>query len=506
MDNEFKGFIGPSYQLLSKYAAIERCVNFFPEVVEDPSESKSRIVLFPTPCTGLYSAQAATAPCRGLLELNGILLVVNGSTLYQFLSPTTVPPNGQFIPIGDINNDGLPVTMIANGVTNSNQQVLISTQSDHAYICVPSAGTLLDLSTVPGFMGGRGAAFLDDYFISLIPGTNGFQISAINDGTSWDAADVAFTEGQSDELLNLIADREYLWLYGTRRSEIWYNQGGQFFPFAIQPGAFIEIGLGSFSVLIQADNSIFFLGRSMRGGLILWRTNDLNPLRVSNHAVETAWASYETVTDAVAYSFVWRGHTFVRAIFPQAQKAWTYDVAASRSLGYSVWHENNFTDNNGQQWAPIERTHAYFEGVHVVGSWGQDGFPGTLYQFTDSTNLPPNPVLLERQSRDGGNTWGAERQVQAGAAGQYEIRWISNLWAEARDCVFWVRCVDYGDAGGMFPILRDRICPHIFNGNQRNYYRRLEIEGNKAIGSEGGAVGGFWGLVNAYLTFEQGQN
>ena len=518
MDTNFKGFIGGFGQLLSKYAGVERCVNFFPEVVETPDEPKSKLVLFPTPCTGIYSARAAQyGPCRGLLELNGILIGVNGATVYQFTPPSPALPMGQFVPYGIIDNDGLPISMIANGVTNSNQQVFIVTQSGHAYILDADGSNpppLTDLGTVPGFAAGTGAAFLDDYFISIIPRTNGFQISSINDGLTWDQADEAFTQGQSDTLVNLIADREYLWLFGNRRSEIWYNQGGQFFPFAIQPGAFLEIGLQAFGSLIQADNSIFWIGQDKRGGLSAWRSNGLTPIRVSNHAVETAWSKYPTasITAATSYSFLWRGHTFVRTIFPPNPATgfkgagWTYDCAASRQLGYATWHENSFTDGNGQQWAPLERAHAYFQGTHVVGSGGQDGFPGALYQFTDSTELPPNPQLLIRQSTDGGNTFGAERQVPAGASGQYEIRWISNLWRAARDCVFWVRCIDYGEAGGMFPITRDRICPHLYDGNQRMYYRRLEIEGNKAIGSQGGTTTGFWGLVNAYLTTEEGQN
>jgi len=379
-------------------------------------------------------------------------------------------------------DDGAPVFMTANGVTTINQQIFI-VSGGQGYIYVPATGVFTALSSVPGFQGGQGATFLDDYFISLIPGTNGFQISGINDGTAWDPSDVAYTQGQSDTLVNLIADREYLWLFGGRRSEIWYNQGGQFFPFAIQPGAFLEVGLQASASLVQADNSLFWIGQDKRGGLSAWRANGLVPTRVSNHAVEWAWSQYTTVNDCVAYSFQWRGHIFIRFIFPTAKAAWTYDCVASRLLGYAVWHENTFTDGNGIPQAPIERSHAYFQGVHVVGSGGIDGFPGTLYQFTDATIIPENPVILLRLSRDGGKTYGPEYQLPVGKIGEYSKRVIKNLLGAARDLVVEVTCVDYGDANGVFPITRKRVCPHLFSENHLVYYSRLEIEVQKGIGS-----------------------
>lgn len=481
----FEGFCGASYQNISKYAAVEQSINFFPEVVEDPDEKKARVILVPTPGTAVYSespygvARACNQPSRALLELNGRLFGVNGNAFFQDF--TEIGGGGPFH-WGTVANDAAnsPAYMIANGVATQQQQIFTSA-SDKGYI-FDLNGVFTALSTVPGFVAGRGAAFLDDFFISIIPGTNGFQISAINNGRLWDPADVAYTQGQSDILVNLIADREYLWLFGGRRSEIWYNQGGQFFPFAIQPGAFLEIGLQAAGSLIQADNSIFWIGLDKRGGLSAWRANGLTPIRVTNHAVEAAWQRYPTVNDAFAYSFLWRGHTFVRFIFPTAKAAWTYDCAASRMLGYSAWHRNNFTGANGIQSAPVERTHAYINGHHVVGSGGVDGFPGTLYQFTDNTLLPADPYLILRFSKDGGNTFGPERKLYIGKVGEYEKRCLTNLLGAARDGVFWVRCIDYGECGGIFPIVRDRICPHIFNENKLVTYRRLEIEAQKGIG------------------------
>ncbi len=424
---------------------------------------------------------------------------INGDVLFKFDAPSDAFPDGKWSIEGSVAGDGNPAYMIANGVTNANQQIFISSVN-HGYILVPDV-TFVDLSTLPGFIAGQGAAFLDNYFVSIIPGTNGFQVSALNDGLTWDPLAVAYMQGQSDNLVNLIADREYLWLFGSRRSEIWYNAGTSPVPFAIQPGAFMECGLGAQASLVQADNTLFWIGQDKRGGLSAWRANGFNPLRITNHAVEYAWARYSTVADCTAYAFLWRGHTFVRFIFPTAQAGWTYDCAASQMLGYPVWHENTFTDGAGNTLAPLERTHAYFQGAHVVGSGGADDHAGALWEFTDNTTIAVDPVVQLRWSDDGGNTYGPELQIPVGRVGEYEKRVIANLLGSGRDRVFWVRCVDYGDGGGnlpitgQFPIIRDRICPHLSSENKRIFYKRLELEVQRGIGFEVGATTPLSGVV-----------
>ena len=504
------GFIGPSYLSMSKYASVERCVNFYLEVVEDPHENKSRQILYPCPLAGYLSGQPPAGlrqRNRGLLEVNGRVFGVNGTQMFEYITPyntvagTTAGQFGGWSIIGTIVDDGDPVSMIANGVnagnpaSNTNQQIFVTTSSGNGYIYT-LGGVFTNLGTVPGFMAGQGAAFLDDFFISIITGTNGFQISKQNDGTQWDNTQVAYTQGQSDALSAIIADREYLWLLGSRRSEIWYNSGAQFFPFAIQPGAFLEIGIQAWHTLVQADNSLFWMGQDKRGGLSFWRANGLIPIRVSNHAVEQMWASYAKVSDAFAYSFLWRGHTFIRIIFPSANAGWTYDAAASQQLGYAVWHENSFTDSNGNSLAPFEGAHCYVapensytgQGFHIIGSRGADGNPGALYTFTDQTIIDADPALLLRYSNDGGNTWGSERPIKVGKVGDYTKRARAILCGAGRDRVIWVRCNDYGncpqnpDGTGGFTMTRDRISPHDFDENKYIRYSSYEFEVNKGIG------------------------
>ena len=512
---EFAGFIGPSYAGKSKYAAIEKCLNFYPEVLGTPSPEKAKVVLYPTPGTGYVSGGSDfPQPNRGLLQLNGRIFGVNGSTFFEFILPTPSFPSGAWYNWGAVADDGLPVCMVANGVITTEQQIFISS-AGQGYVW--SLGNVFsDLSLEPQFLAGTGAAFINGYFASIIDGTNGFQISNVNSGAlgNWDSLDVAYAQGQSDTLVNLISDHGYLWLFGNRHIQLWYavqNPGPLDFPFAPQQGAFIEIGLEAATSLTKADNSLFWLGASSQGGRIAYRTSGINPVRISNHAIEQEWAKYSTVADTWTYSFEWDGHTFVRFIFPTAGKGWTYDCAASADLGMPIWHENAFTQANGVLTAPLERGYCFLNGVHYVGGGAVTGHPGAIYKFTTATYIPEDPVAILLWSNDGGNTWGPEYEVPVGNQGEYVYRVQANLLGSGRDRVFWLRCIDKGEcaltsttAEGEFYITRDRICPHLYHEYNLNTYHQLEIECQRGIGSANGEVDKFWALISAYLYFSPG--
>jgi len=54
----------------------------------------------------------------------------------------------------------------------------------------------------------------------------------------------------------------------------------------------------------------------------------------------------------------------------------------------------------------------------------------------------PNPVVMVRASRDGGRTWGSERQLSAGRVGRYVQRLNAWRWGSGRQWVFEISCTD----------------------------------------------------------------
>lgn len=488
------GFTGTSYVGESQAAAFEQTVNYYQETPEVPNEQKQGPWLYPTPGLAEFGANPpqVTGRARGKLEFNGAAWCVNG-TDFCFIAA-----NGGLQSFGTVVDDGLPVTMCAGKPSPdfASGQIAIAS-GGHLYIY--DGGTFNEVPIGDDFFGADCITWLDGYFIALQRRYSQFQISALNNGALWNGADVSGTLGQADKIQMCIADKEYLYLLGGRRGEIWYNSGNAGFPFQIESGAFIEDGIGANNSLCQSNNSIYWLDQSARGGVSAVRSEGLITRRVSTHAIERAWSNknpnkgkvYSTVADCLTYSFIWKGHTCIKWIFPTADASWLYDATESDKVGYPVWTESTFTDADGETHACLERDHCYAYGLHILGAGPAAGAPGVVYTFDDSTyydaphtgsafagfpivrdrivRLPwngglrqffdgiefaiqsgvgieggqgANPVMLLRISRDGGKTWGPEKRISIGKGGDYGLRATARLLGSYRDGAIWVRITD----------------------------------------------------------------
>lgn len=585
----FAGFTGPAYQSESQTAALERTVNYYQESPEVPNEQKPGPWLYPRAGSKQFGPVPAVVPLgvREMIEfdgngvLDGAVFGVSGSRFWQ------LGADGTQTDLGAVIDDGLPAIIEANAASVG--QVAVASGGR---LYVLNDGIFAEIPIGDDFFGARGLAFMDGYFavLSDVANHQQFQICSLNNGLSWNGADIGLLLGQADPLQALVANQEYFLFLGSRRGQLWYNTGNAGFPFAIESGAFIEVGTNAPASAIQADSTLFWIGQDARGANVAMRLQGLRSQRISTHAVEFAWSNkdpdkgkvYPTTADCICYAITWNGHQLVRYIFPTADAGWEYDITESARVGYDVWEEISFTDGNGGTHAPLERAHCYAFGLHLIGSGGADGAPGAIYQIDASTyadavgspsgrlvdrvesgqilgdlsavavsifdaqitsvpaypappfyflfgegtgspelvlctalsplpfsqatltiqraqggtiaqawatntpfqlvssagfpltrdrivRLPWNgglrqfldrleffvqpgvgldsgqgadPVMLIRISRDGGRTWGAERQIRLGAGGQYGLRAIANRLGSYRDGALWVRITD----------------------------------------------------------------
>lgn len=352
-------FVGGSYQSRSLAFDAQRSVNLFP-VISETGTSRSTAMLTSTPGHRKWF-DVGDGPIRGLLRVDAqTLLVASGDKLYR------VNHSKSSTELGAIAGAGL-VHMASNG-----NQVMVATRG---------AGYFLELSnlaltriTVDGFAGADAVAFLDGYFVWNRPGTGEFAISQLY-GKNIDALDYATAEGAPDKLVGLIADHRELWLFGESTTEVWYTSGDPDFPMARVSNAFIEHGCAAPGSVSKLDNTVFWLGADTSGQGMLWRANGYTPQRVSTFAVEHAWAKYERIDDAEAFTYQQGGHSFYVISFPSANATWVYDVAAN------LWHERAWREPTGMNRLHRVRghVHAHFAGQHLVG----DHETGRIYALDE---------------------------------------------------------------------------------------------------------------------------
>lgn len=450
MSIDFAGFCGPSYAFENKYAAVERLVNWYTVANESLGERKFRMCLATSPGNKQFCDLPVAAPFnqpnRGLIENRGKVFGVNGNLAFQLSEA------GVFTDLGRVTNDNAPVSMVANG----NDQVFIAS-ANNGYV-IDAAGVLSQV--LAGFLGAVFSTFQDGYIVNVIPDSNAFQISGtdaapLGDATKWSDANRQNLAGQADKLAACISSREYLRFFGHRRSEVFANVGNNGiggFPFQNYNSTFIETGIGAPFSLADMGDSFMWLGQDARGQRACWRDHAFTPQRASNYAVEQFWQTYDRTDDAIAFPYIWKGHLIYRITFPSAYQStvrfplgatsgaltsatWEYDATQSDLLGRPIWNERQYLTGLGFLQGRSELFHCYAFGKHLVGSGGVDGNPGAIYEMSDTTFT---------------------------------------------DCG-----VDAAGAQSARPIVRDRICPHIYNSNHRVIYDKIEFDLTRGVGLDG---------------------
>jgi len=434
-------FATNSYTSNSLPLSAQRCVNAYAErEPPPPGGAKSPIAVFGAPGLTAF-AICGTGPVRGMHVMGGLLYVVSGQTLYSVSSTGVVTTLG-----GAVTGNGV-VSMADNGTQ------LCIVNGTNGYIYSVSLGFVV--ISDPNFHAANVVTFFDNVFVFNWAGTNKFFISNTLDGLNYNGLAFGSAEVTSANLFSVVNQQETLLLFSGDHTETWYDAGAVNMPFLRVDGATIERGCAAALTTVKEDNSVFFLGND----LIFYRLNITQPVRVSTHAIEDAWQSYSTVSDAFAFSYTFEGHKFVVITFPTANKTWVYDISTG------LWHERESLDMNNRtygRWRGNCYAQCYNHGL--VG----DQFSGAIgyldrVNFTEFGNTmrevlvsPPlsnerkrtfvslfeldvetgvglptgqgsDPQIMLDWSRDGGRTFvGLSLWDTMGKIGQYltRVRWL----------------------------------------------------------------------------------
>jgi hypothetical protein len=312
-------FATNSYSSKSLPVSAQRVVNCYAE--KEPPDAKTQVAVFGTP--GMVNfATCGTGPVRGFTFMGGTAYVVSGQRLYSLTSAGVATDIGGAIA-------GAAVVSMAN---NGTQVCIVN--GINGYIWSLTSG--FQVITDPNFYPANTTTFFDNYFVFDKANTNFFFISNSLDGTTYSGTDFAAAEVSSDYVLSIVNQQENLLIFGQKTIESWYDAGAVNFPFQRTGASTIERGCAALRTPIKEDNSVFFLGDD----LMFYRLNGVQLLRVSTHAIEQAWQSYSTVSDAYTFSYTFEGHKFVNLVFPTANASWVLDI----STGY--WHERESWDQN----------------------------------------------------------------------------------------------------------------------------------------------------------------
>ena len=459
-------------------------MGLYPEQSESAG-AKTAISLMHTPGMSLpvYSLPETAIP--GQFEVNGRGFVA-GAKLYEVFA------NGTSNVLGTLNGPPLTPTQIFSCQTH----LLIQSNGSLFIYCLTafidannvahSAGSFFAVDMTQ-FNGGSGSVlqieFMDGYFFASIKNSNTFQVSQLEDGTSWSGLFIATISRFPDNIVSMKVDHEILWFMSGKNIIGYYDCGAGYPPFIPVEQLFLVDGCGATFGTVTIADTIGWIEANDRGwGKAKIMGNGVGQ-RVSTLAVELAWQKYPTIADAVSYAYQIDGHDFWQISFPSAfgglGATWVYDFQTG------LWHQEGFWIGGaaGFYGYGMHRSisHMFLFNKHLVGDWKTGNiyersidyytdfgnvmrpwrrtpiiskenkwiyFP--MIEFDIETGLGPMPPLLDgnQQPRDpqcmmawsnnAAKTWSNTRYLNCGQAGDYDARVRSVMMGRARK-----RCYDW---------------------------------------------------------------
>ncbi len=437
--------IGPSGQLADRKAGSQRSVNLRLRLSDETGalvletvEGLRTVVTMPAEIRGLYTSD----------EVSARHFVVAGSTLYE------VAANGTYTARGALASSSGFVSM-KNGLYQ-----LIIVDGANGYVFTYATNTLAQI-TDPDWRGSRWVEELNGTFI-FVPydQPDQFYISAIDDGSNFDALDFSSSDAQPDPIVTHRVMKQELFLFNRRSTEVWIYDGAADFPLVRYNSTPIDIGCVGLRAAIVTSDSMFWIGNTGVGSAIVYEMRGHQPFRVSSDAVEQALSLSTDISQARIWCYQIQGAEFIGITAPGVATTWVYNLAVQQ------WHEQALLLNGEWiQW-PADKIN-YFAGLHYASSgstlYALDasidtvagaamGFERTWPHLVNPSMEPVSYRGLEVSlttgsggditleiSNDGGSVWGSPLRRTLGAIGRRmeRIRWLG--LGSAVDRVFRLR-------------------------------------------------------------------
>lgn len=387
-------------------------INMF---LEQAKTSENQIALISR--EGLaQSSSVGTGPINGIFSKKGCfggdIFSVSNNTLYRNTSS-----------LGAITGTG-PAS-----IDGSDNEVVV-TRGGTAY---SYNGTNLAAIAFPDSANVRAVCFINGRFVFARDASAKFYWSNILDGRTVDALNFATAERQPDQLLDVIARGDILWLLGQATIEAWSNDGSSAnIPFSRIEQVVFDTGTIATGCTVLADNTIFTIasdGRFSRMGDVLER--------VSDHGIEE-----QILASATRKLFTWKyqGHEFIGirldsetlvydcatrefCELQSSQGNWIAQCAAMQSdiayFGHSSTGQIMIFDGWSDLGDEMERRFTVAQQldapatINNVRLWANAGHTEVL------SGQGSSPTVEMRYSRDAGNTFSSFDGANLGAAGHY---------------------------------------------------------------------------------------
>ncbi|GEM_PF-682824 len=388
-------FIGPTYASRSNNIAVDRSINFYPEINQE--DSKDVVSLIGTPGTQYFTGTGASV-VREMHAFNGLMYVVIGNSLYS------VNTGGVYsVVLGTLQTSIGRISMADNGLASNglggNQLAIADGTAFYIYNVVSGVfSTTLTTISAPWTGAPTHVIFLDGYFIVTIGNSMISYASNLFDGTTWGSLAYAQATSSKDNLKTVADLSEQIWFIKQNTSECWYNNGvatAVGFPYSRVAAGVIDAGTPAEWSVARMQSSLYMLGcvrNNEQGEMIgICQLTGGSISVVSPVAINYQISQWPRLDDAFGYCYSEGGHSFYVLTSPSANQTFVYDATTQMCHERSTYSNNPYQINRH-----ISNCYCFFNNNHYVGDWQS----GNIYNMSSSIYTDNGqPIINIRQAQ-----------------------------------------------------------------------------------------------------------
>jgi hypothetical protein len=361
----FDSFVGSAYAAAASYQDDQRSINWYVEYDKNDG-AKVPKALLGAPGLQDLGQSAFTGEVRGMYvtsEPNLAIVVVGARVLSMIPLPSAIGqrPSFQYAVLGELDTFKGPVSI------RDNASARIVTIVDGVSLYTYNMNTKdFAKSADPAFLGSSLVTEVDGWFTFSKPETQIFYTSPLywNGISSFDGTYFALKDNAHDDTVAIIELNRQIWLLGTETTEIWYNAGGQYFPWARLQGTLQQIGCAAPFSVVRYSGGLIWLSQSDRGNSDVVMTRGYEYQDITNPAISYILNQYAYVGDAIGYVYDEEGHEFYVLILPTANVTWVFDLTTGE------WHQRaSFDPVTGQFNRQRANCVMNFQGMIIVGDY-----------------------------------------------------------------------------------------------------------------------------------------
>lgn len=419
--------VGDTAQNRSVMANNALTKNWYPEATPD---GRSGAVL--QPWWGLSAFGTATeTEYRGSHVFNDVLYTVNGQNLYR------VSSTGTYTSIGAIAGD-------SRCIFSDNGTYMVITVEGNAY---SYDGVTLVLGTDADFESPNTNTMLNNQWLYDGSGDR-FCVSDAALPLAIDGLNFAAAESAGDDLVRPYAYNQWVYMFGTKTTEPWYNSGVGSPPFDRIDNGIMQKGLGGVYSVANTDQFLYFLGddgnvyqviqtqlRNISTPAISYQMNKLqksiavgNTVNLDGHdfyilsfsANDLTYAYSEQTNTWFNLSTGVNNKRYRAVDFHKVyDKVICFDRSNSNALELSRDVYTDLTDEIQRQ-----RTLSPINSAKLGGAAGKRLIMDKAYLVMEYgvglvTGQGQDPIVMVEASVDGGQTWDSQEFLKLGKMGEF---------------------------------------------------------------------------------------